>query len=79
MAQYVDRLEVPLLVGVGAAFDYHTGRIRDCPDWAKKAGLQWLHRILQDPTRLLETVSSQQSCFRVEHRIADPEVAPVSS
>ena len=31
MAHYVDRLEVPLFVGVGAAFDYHTGRIRDCP------------------------------------------------
>jgi N-acetylglucosaminyldiphosphoundecaprenol N-acetyl-beta-D-mannosaminyltransferase len=52
MAHYIDRLEVPLLVGVGAAFDYHTGRIRDCPRWVKRAGLQWLHRLLQDPKRL---------------------------
>jgi N-acetylglucosaminyldiphosphoundecaprenol N-acetyl-beta-D-mannosaminyltransferase len=52
MAQYIDRLDVPLLVGVGAAFDYHTGRIRDCPHWMKRAGLQWLHRLLQDPRRL---------------------------
>ena len=52
MADYIDRLEVPLLVGVGAAFDYHTGRIRDCSDWIKRAGLQWLHRLLQDPRRL---------------------------
>jgi N-acetylglucosaminyldiphosphoundecaprenol N-acetyl-beta-D-mannosaminyltransferase len=52
MAHYIDLLEVPLLVGVGAAFDYHTGRIRDCPRWAKRAGLQWLHRLLQDPRRL---------------------------
>jgi N-acetylglucosaminyldiphosphoundecaprenol N-acetyl-beta-D-mannosaminyltransferase len=52
MAQYVDRLQVPLLVGVGAAFDYHTGRVRECPDWAKRAGLQWLHRLMQDPRRL---------------------------
>ncbi len=52
MAQYVDRLQVPLLVGVGAAFDYHTGRIRDCPSLIKRAGLQWLHRLLQDPGRL---------------------------
>jgi N-acetylglucosaminyldiphosphoundecaprenol N-acetyl-beta-D-mannosaminyltransferase len=52
MAHYIDRLEVPLLVGVGAAFDYHTGRIRDCPDWVKRAGLQWMHRLLQDPRRL---------------------------
>jgi N-acetylglucosaminyldiphosphoundecaprenol N-acetyl-beta-D-mannosaminyltransferase len=52
MAQYVDRLQVPLLVGVGAAFDYHTGAIRDCSTWIKRAGLQWLHRLAQDPRRL---------------------------
>jgi N-acetylglucosaminyldiphosphoundecaprenol N-acetyl-beta-D-mannosaminyltransferase len=52
MAHYVDRLQVPLLVGVGAAFDYHTGRIRDCSEWIKRAGLQWLHRLMQDPRRL---------------------------
>ena len=52
MSQYVDRLNVPLLVGVGAAFDYHTGRLRDCPQWVKRAGLQWLHRLIQDPKRL---------------------------
>jgi N-acetylglucosaminyldiphosphoundecaprenol N-acetyl-beta-D-mannosaminyltransferase len=52
MAQYVSRFQVPLMVGVGAAFDYHTGQIRDCSPWIKKAGLQWLHRLLQDPKRL---------------------------
>jgi N-acetylglucosaminyldiphosphoundecaprenol N-acetyl-beta-D-mannosaminyltransferase len=52
MARYIDRLQVPLLVGVGAAFDYHTGRISDCSDWIKRAGLQWLHRLIQDPRRL---------------------------
>lgn len=52
MAEYVDRLRVPLLVGVGAAFDFHTGRIDDAPAWIKRVGLQWLHRLLQDPGRL---------------------------
>lgn len=52
MAQFVDRLQVPLMIGVGAAFDYHTGRLRDCSDWVKRAGLQWLHRLAQDPKRL---------------------------
>jgi N-acetylglucosaminyldiphosphoundecaprenol N-acetyl-beta-D-mannosaminyltransferase len=52
MAQFVDQLEVPLMVGVGAAFDYHTGRLRDCSDWIKRSGLQWLHRLAQDPKRL---------------------------
>jgi N-acetylglucosaminyldiphosphoundecaprenol N-acetyl-beta-D-mannosaminyltransferase len=52
MAEYVDRLRVPLLVGVGAAFDFHTGRMDEAPAWIKRAGLQWLHRLLQDPGRL---------------------------
>jgi N-acetylglucosaminyldiphosphoundecaprenol N-acetyl-beta-D-mannosaminyltransferase len=52
MAQYMDRLQAPLLIGVGAAFDYHTGQIRDCPVCIKRAGLQWLHRLMQDPRRL---------------------------
>jgi N-acetylglucosaminyldiphosphoundecaprenol N-acetyl-beta-D-mannosaminyltransferase len=52
MAQYVKQLRVPLMVGVGAAFDFHTGRIRDCSHLLKRAGLQWLHRLAQDPKRL---------------------------
>lgn len=52
MAKYIDLLQVPLLIGVGAAFDFHTGRIRDCSDWVKRAGLQWAHRFLQEPGRL---------------------------
>jgi N-acetylglucosaminyldiphosphoundecaprenol N-acetyl-beta-D-mannosaminyltransferase len=52
MAQYVHRFNVPLMIGVGAAFDFHTGRISDCPRWIKRAGLQWLHRLMQEPRRL---------------------------
>jgi N-acetylglucosaminyldiphosphoundecaprenol N-acetyl-beta-D-mannosaminyltransferase len=52
MAQFAAQLQTPLLVGVGAAFDYHTGRIRDCSPWIKRSGLQWVHRLLQDPKRL---------------------------
>ena len=52
MAQYVDRFKVPLAVGVGAAFDFHSGRLRDSSEWIKRTGLQWLHRLMQDPRRL---------------------------
>jgi len=52
MSRYLPLLDTKLLFGVGAAFDFHTGRIRDCDDWVKRAGLQWLHRLLQDPKRL---------------------------
>jgi len=52
MARHLPMLETRLMVGVGAAFDFHTGRIRDCAGWIKRAGLQWLHRLMQDPRRL---------------------------
>ena len=52
MAAYSERLQVPLMVGVGAAFDIHTGRIQDAPHWMKRSGLQWLHRLMQEPKRL---------------------------
>lgn len=41
-----------LLVGVGAAFDVLAGMRRDAPRWMKRAGLQWLHRLAQEPRRL---------------------------
>ena len=52
MAHYIDKLDVKLMVGVGAAFDIHTGRTKDAPAWLKQAGLQWLHRLAQEPRRL---------------------------
>jgi N-acetylglucosaminyldiphosphoundecaprenol N-acetyl-beta-D-mannosaminyltransferase len=52
MADYISRLATTMMIGVGAAFDFHTGRIADSPPWIKKIGLQWLHRLAQDPRRL---------------------------
>jgi N-acetylglucosaminyldiphosphoundecaprenol N-acetyl-beta-D-mannosaminyltransferase len=52
MAAYLDKLDVKLMVGVGAAFDIHIGDIQDAPQWVKSAGLQWLHRLVQEPRRL---------------------------
>ena len=63
MAQFVDRLNVPLMAGVGAAFDFHTGRIRDCSEWLKRAGLQWAHRLIQDPKRLWKRYALANTAF----------------
>jgi len=52
MARYLDKLQTRLMLGVGAAFDVHTGGISDAPAWVKSAGLQWLHRLMQEPSRL---------------------------
>lgn len=52
MSAYLERLNVPIMVGVGAAFDMHTGRLQDAPAWVKRIGMQWLYRLLQEPQRL---------------------------
>ncbi len=52
MARYLPILDTKLMIGVGAAFLYHTGAIRDSPTWVKRAGLQWVHRFIQEPGRL---------------------------
>ncbi len=52
MAEYLPRLDATLMIGVGAAFDFHTGRLKDSPTWVKQLGLQWLHRLFQEPARL---------------------------
>jgi N-acetylglucosaminyldiphosphoundecaprenol N-acetyl-beta-D-mannosaminyltransferase len=52
MNRFLPYLDTKLMFGVGAAFDFHTGRIKDSPNWVKVAGLQWMHRLLQDPRHL---------------------------
>jgi N-acetylglucosaminyldiphosphoundecaprenol N-acetyl-beta-D-mannosaminyltransferase len=53
MARLRDRLEVPVMCGVGAAFDFHAGRISQAPRWMQERGLEWIYRIAQEPRRLL--------------------------
>jgi N-acetylglucosaminyldiphosphoundecaprenol N-acetyl-beta-D-mannosaminyltransferase len=52
MARYCGRLPVKLMVGVGAAFDVHSGHSKDAPDWIKNAGMHWFFRMIRDPKRL---------------------------
>lgn len=52
MSEHIDKLDTKVMLGVGAAFDIHTGRTKDAPDWIKKIGMQWLHRLCQEPRRL---------------------------
>jgi N-acetylglucosaminyldiphosphoundecaprenol N-acetyl-beta-D-mannosaminyltransferase len=53
MARMRDRLEVPVMSAVGAAFDFHAGRISQAPTWMQDRGLEWTYRIAQEPRRLL--------------------------
>ena len=53
MARMRPLLEAPVLVGVGAAFDFLAGRKRQAPPWMQRRGLEWLFRLSQEPRRLL--------------------------
>ena len=52
MAHYWQKLNATLFFGVGAAFDFHAGRVRQAPRWMQRSGLEWLFRLLCDPARL---------------------------
>jgi N-acetylglucosaminyldiphosphoundecaprenol N-acetyl-beta-D-mannosaminyltransferase len=52
MAHMRSRLDPPLLVGVGAAFDFEAGIKRQAPSWMQRRGLEWLFRLSQEPLRL---------------------------
>ena len=52
MLQMRPRLQAPLLVGVGAAFDFHAGLISQAPPWMQRSGLEWAYRLSREPRRL---------------------------
>jgi N-acetylglucosaminyldiphosphoundecaprenol N-acetyl-beta-D-mannosaminyltransferase len=63
MAHMRSRLEAPVLCGVGAAFDFHAGRISQAPPWMQERGLEWIYRIAQEPRRLLPRYLSYNPQF----------------
>ena len=52
MAEHGPMLETGVLIGVGAAFDFHSGRVRQAPRWMQRSGLEWLFRLGTEPRRL---------------------------
>jgi N-acetylglucosaminyldiphosphoundecaprenol N-acetyl-beta-D-mannosaminyltransferase len=52
MAAFARRLDAGVLLGVGAAFDFLSGRVRQAPRWMQRTGLEWLFRLWSEPRRL---------------------------
>jgi N-acetylglucosaminyldiphosphoundecaprenol N-acetyl-beta-D-mannosaminyltransferase len=63
MLRYAQELAPSLVAGVGAAFDFHAGTKRRAPAWVQRAGLEWLHRLLSEPTRLASRYARTNSEF----------------
>jgi N-acetylglucosaminyldiphosphoundecaprenol N-acetyl-beta-D-mannosaminyltransferase len=62
MAAHKGRIPAVML-GVGAAFDFHTGRIRQAPRWMQTAGLEWAFRLMMDPRRLWKRYAKHNPRF----------------
>jgi N-acetylglucosaminyldiphosphoundecaprenol N-acetyl-beta-D-mannosaminyltransferase len=52
MAQLRPALDAPVLIGVGAAFDFHAGLVPQAPTWLQESGLEWSYRLAHEPRRL---------------------------
>ena len=52
MAQHVGKINGAALIGVGAAFDFHSGKVKWAPEWMRKAGIEWAFRFAHEPKRM---------------------------
>jgi N-acetylglucosaminyldiphosphoundecaprenol N-acetyl-beta-D-mannosaminyltransferase len=52
MAENIHRVNTPILISVGAAFDFIAGLKKQAPPWMQRSGLEWLYRLINEPRRL---------------------------
>ena len=66
MAEFLPRLDATLMIGVGAAFDFLSGRVKQAPRWMQRSGLEWCHRLCQEPRRLARRYFRNNPLFAVK-------------
>jgi len=66
MAEFLPKLDVTLMVGVGAAFDFHSGRVRQAPRWMQRSGLEWFYRLCSEPRRLAKRYFKNNPLFALK-------------
>jgi N-acetylglucosaminyldiphosphoundecaprenol N-acetyl-beta-D-mannosaminyltransferase len=52
MREHTGKINASALIGVGAAFDFHSGRVKWAPHWMRKAGVEWAYRLVKEPRRM---------------------------
>lgn len=62
MAEHRGRIRA-VMIGVGAAFDFHAGTLARAPQWMQRQGLEWLHRLLSEPRRLWKRYLTTNAAF----------------
>lgn len=63
MAEFHEMLRCKVMIGVGAAFDFHTGRVPQAPRWMMRLGLEWVFRLLTEPRRLAPRYARNNPLF----------------
>jgi N-acetylglucosaminyldiphosphoundecaprenol N-acetyl-beta-D-mannosaminyltransferase len=63
MAAYLPKLDTSLMIGVGAAFDFHAGKVKQAPRWIQRRGLEWAFRLWQEPSRLWKRYARNNPLF----------------
>ena len=68
MVSHVDRIDAAVLIGIGAAFDFHAGTKPRAPLWMQRSGLEWLFRLVSEPRRLAHRYLIDNTIF-VAHTV----------
>ncbi|MBN1972126.1 MAG: WecB/TagA/CpsF family glycosyltransferase [Sedimentisphaerales bacterium] len=54
MAEHLGHVKAAAMIGVGAAFDFHSGNVKWAPEWIRKYGLEWAYRFIKEPKRMFK-------------------------
>jgi len=66
MADHLGRIEVPAMIGVGAAFSFHSGVVKWAPSWVRRWGMEWAYRTITEPRKIVpRTRHTLMFCIRV--------------
>jgi N-acetylglucosaminyldiphosphoundecaprenol N-acetyl-beta-D-mannosaminyltransferase len=63
MDAYLDKLDTRIMFGVGAAFDFHAGKVKQAPRWIQRSGFEWLYRTCKEPRRLWKRYAVNNTRF----------------
>jgi len=66
MAEFLSKLDTTLMIGVGAAFDFHSGRVKQAPRWMQRSGLEWFYRLCSEPRRLAKRYLKNNPLFALK-------------
>ena len=69
IAEHIDKVKVPWMVGVGAAFDFHSGTIKRAPRFYRQIGLEWFYRTLFEPRLVKRQLRGFAFLFSVAKRV----------